>query len=80
MSSTDELTLWSTSAVMHRPISHDEQLSFGEMIKKKVNVHYCKLSEIYERNKRCNQAICDFCKTKDEESMGGNRRSRRMRN
>ena len=55
-------------------------LSFGEMIKKKVKVHYCKLCENYEGSKRCNHVICDLCKTKDEDSMGGNRRSRRMRN
>ena len=55
-------------------------LSFGEMIKKKVKVHYCKLCENYEGHKRCNHVICDLCKTKDEDSMGGNRRSRRMRN
>ena len=55
-------------------------LSFGEMIKKKVKVHYCKLCESYEGNNRCNHVICDLCKTKDEEIMGGNCRSRRMRN
>ena len=55
-------------------------LSFGEMIKKKVKVHYCKLCENYEGSKRCNHVICDLCKTKDEDSMGGNRRSRRTRN
>ena len=55
-------------------------LSFGEMIKKKVKVHYCKLCENYEGNNRCNHVICDLCKTKDEEIMGGNCRSRRMRN
>ena len=54
--------------------------SFGEMIKMKIKVHYCKLCENYEGYNRCNHVICDLCKTKDEESMSGNRRSRRMRN
>ena len=56
-------------------------LSFGQLIKKKIKVHYCKYSENYGGINRCNHVICDHCMEKEEQSEGGTgtRRSKRRR-
>ena len=54
-------------------------LSFGQLIKKKIKVHYCRFCQNYEGYNRCKHVICDVCKLKEEESNGGNRRSKRHR-
>ena len=55
-------------------------LSFGQMIKKKIKVFYCKLCENYGEWERCNHVICNVCKVRQEDQeMGNRRRSKRTR-
>ena len=70
--------LWSGLSCIKAECSNSG-LSFGELIKKKIKVHYCRFCQNYEGYNRCKYVICDVCKLKDEESIGGNRRSRRNR-
>ena len=56
-------------------------LSVGQLIKKKIKVHYCKHSQNYEGELRCLHMICDHCMQKESESKEGSRgRCKRRRN
>ena len=52
-------------------------LTFGELIKKNIMVHYCKECEEREGKHNCNHVICDVCMEKELGNVGNSRRSRR---
>lgn len=54
-------------------------LTFGELIKKNIKVHYCKDCEEREGKHNCNHVICDVCMQKEDAHDGTNRRSKRRR-
>ena len=54
-------------------------LTFGELIKKNIKVHYCKDCEEREGKHNCNHVICDVCMQKELGDDGTNRRSKRRR-
>ena len=54
-------------------------LTFGELIKRNIKVHYCKDCEEREGKHNCNHVICDVCMEKELGKDGTNRRSKRRR-
>lgn len=55
-------------------------LTFGQLIKKHIKVHYCKECEEREGKHNCNHVICDACMEKELGNDGTSRRSKRRRN
>ena len=53
--------------------------TFGELMKKNIRVHVCKMCEIYDGVSKCSYMMCDHCKVMEDDSGGGQRRSKRRR-
>ena len=58
-------------------------LSFGQIVKKQIKVHFCKGCKERDGKQTCNYVICDICMEKELEKEIGhgskNRRSKRRR-